>query len=440
MSDVAASSDYPAAHSMDTTWFAVDASGRVAHFDTGENGAVPHAWLGNVDVGYDLADVLFARDLRARFLSGELSGHPDPDDLYDAFVVVSDPSDFVAAGATLLVEGSPSVVLVSSEAQCKVYAFHEAALASVPHPEEFDFARFGVFEYEHAGPPGGYRCLSAPSAPLKLDALPVSLRDAVSHVALDTAFGAVDFQLADHTRAANYWYAGSRSLRGGPPDDDDIPSPPHPVFAWLGADALPEDRDRGVPPRDLIVPIAATMLAIEGKTLAQLAESSPRVRSFITSLRGPRRAGEPTVGFGVRSGDSENIEAYVESLFDRGASPSHIPLQLAMLCRRVSARPNVSRDKLTRTLRADMRTANVTGSLRASNHHFPFATVFYASRDAHVVLAQEALGDAVLYRAGDATRVVRGPIQELLAMLDEPHFTPATEAVMSAPERLYRIG
>lgn len=33
--------DYPAAHSMDTTWFAVDRDGYVAEFFSGENGAVP---------------------------------------------------------------------------------------------------------------------------------------------------------------------------------------------------------------------------------------------------------------------------------------------------------------------------------------------------------------------------------------------------------------
>ena len=33
--------DYPAAHSMDTTFFAVDAAGHVALFDSGENGHVP---------------------------------------------------------------------------------------------------------------------------------------------------------------------------------------------------------------------------------------------------------------------------------------------------------------------------------------------------------------------------------------------------------------
>lgn len=35
------STDYPAAHSMDTSWFAVDEAGRVAIFDSGEDGAVP---------------------------------------------------------------------------------------------------------------------------------------------------------------------------------------------------------------------------------------------------------------------------------------------------------------------------------------------------------------------------------------------------------------
>lgn len=34
---------YPAAHSMDSGWFAVDDDGNVAHFDTGEGGAMPAA-------------------------------------------------------------------------------------------------------------------------------------------------------------------------------------------------------------------------------------------------------------------------------------------------------------------------------------------------------------------------------------------------------------
>ncbi len=37
--------DYPAAHSMDTTWFAVDEDGFVGQFDSGEAGAVPEVFL-----------------------------------------------------------------------------------------------------------------------------------------------------------------------------------------------------------------------------------------------------------------------------------------------------------------------------------------------------------------------------------------------------------
>ena len=36
-------SDFPAAHSMDTYWFAIDADENVAVFDTGETGALPHS-------------------------------------------------------------------------------------------------------------------------------------------------------------------------------------------------------------------------------------------------------------------------------------------------------------------------------------------------------------------------------------------------------------
>lgn len=37
--------DYPAAHSMDTHWFAVDAEGNVGAFDSGENGWLPGWWV-----------------------------------------------------------------------------------------------------------------------------------------------------------------------------------------------------------------------------------------------------------------------------------------------------------------------------------------------------------------------------------------------------------
>jgi len=41
MSHLPPAQDHPAAHSMDSTWFAVDDDGQVAVFDTGEGGALP---------------------------------------------------------------------------------------------------------------------------------------------------------------------------------------------------------------------------------------------------------------------------------------------------------------------------------------------------------------------------------------------------------------
>jgi hypothetical protein len=49
--------DYPAAHSMDTTWFAVDQAGHVGIFFSGEDGPVP--WASALDGDFDS----FVRDL-----------------------------------------------------------------------------------------------------------------------------------------------------------------------------------------------------------------------------------------------------------------------------------------------------------------------------------------------------------------------------------------
>ena len=69
--------DFPAAHSMDTTWFAVDRDGHVGYFDSGEAGAVPLA--GEVEDPGPLlqamarvvsASVMPEQDLQGRLLPG----------------------------------------------------------------------------------------------------------------------------------------------------------------------------------------------------------------------------------------------------------------------------------------------------------------------------------------------------------------------------------
>jgi hypothetical protein len=49
MADENATVDFPAAHSMDTTWFGVDDDGEIAVFESGEDGAVPNAFNGPPD-------------------------------------------------------------------------------------------------------------------------------------------------------------------------------------------------------------------------------------------------------------------------------------------------------------------------------------------------------------------------------------------------------
>ncbi len=49
-------SDFPAAHSMDTCWFAVDRDGHLAVFDSGEEGAVPNEAV--YDSGLDVPELI----------------------------------------------------------------------------------------------------------------------------------------------------------------------------------------------------------------------------------------------------------------------------------------------------------------------------------------------------------------------------------------------
>lgn len=52
--------DYPAAHSMDTDWFAVDKDGNVAHMSSQESGAVPTSFLEKFEEGegYELLETI----------------------------------------------------------------------------------------------------------------------------------------------------------------------------------------------------------------------------------------------------------------------------------------------------------------------------------------------------------------------------------------------
>lgn len=72
--------DFPAAHSMDTSWFAVDEDGHVALLESGEDGAVPK---GVQDHGFDIWESLCVGAGELMWMAGARGTH-----LYNA---TSDP-------------------------------------------------------------------------------------------------------------------------------------------------------------------------------------------------------------------------------------------------------------------------------------------------------------------------------------------------------------
>jgi hypothetical protein len=84
--------DYPAAHSMDTVWYAVDAEGHVAFFHSGEEGCVPVNGVLNDDVVLDW--------LRARIPGIPREFYPEESDFADGGLFTygsGDPWDGIVA-------------------------------------------------------------------------------------------------------------------------------------------------------------------------------------------------------------------------------------------------------------------------------------------------------------------------------------------------------
>lgn len=184
--------DFPAAHSMDTTWFAIDSDGQVAVFESGESGCVPvDAYLGeefgdvtetlhalpSTGAIYDLAGlrasashdhvpreylrattelVVFVRELAPL---RELLPRLDAETLA------------ATSGAALLVR------TVDPDALGELHARH-ACLGCFHfgvYDERGDIAAHGLYRYEHtdnSGLAGPYARAAIPARPLRHDAVP----------------------------------------------------------------------------------------------------------------------------------------------------------------------------------------------------------------------------------------------------------------------------
>ncbi|MCI0459671.1 MAG: hypothetical protein L0Z62_22195 [Gemmataceae bacterium] len=159
-------SDFPAAHSMDSCWFAVDRDGHVGFFDTGENGILPEQSLG---LSWGSGGPENAQR-RMNTLAGLLRR-------------VERPEEWAEAELWFVAE---------------------------------EMGRFGLFVYEVNGYdilPGAYVRTQQPALPLHVDSLPPDLREALTRARFaGLCFAdAAQFYPADHV-ACRGW--GPASLCG----------------------------------------------------------------------------------------------------------------------------------------------------------------------------------------------------------------------------------
>jgi hypothetical protein len=202
--------DYPAAHSMDTCFFAVDRDGHVAYFETGEAGAAPV----EAPAGGALREQLAAlpcvpviHDRLGHTLPGpgrEGRGHCSRYQLGFGRVLMFLTSldavqEDIGAGRAVQVPASEGVaVLFRGLTEELLGRLHDsgACLGCFPYfhdeaEEEYrpDLAARGFFSYEHltdnwiSGPYGRGRC---PAQPIHVDQLPPRIREAVKLLHFDS--------------------------------------------------------------------------------------------------------------------------------------------------------------------------------------------------------------------------------------------------------------
>lgn len=216
----------PAAHSMDTAWFAVDAEGRVGLFETGEDGALPTRAANLGGAGDPTFDTLvFEAALVAKTHEGTWAARetPPPDEPERLLVVKQPPAldpqlfEEISAGPPWVglsreplryskLEGRDEFVTVLTESEINEELDHARRMPSVFH-----------FHRNHGEEPGHYDGVEdpPPPKPLLIDSLPTSAREAIGALRLPIDFTtAKTVHLADHLKddEAEYW--GEWTLRG----------------------------------------------------------------------------------------------------------------------------------------------------------------------------------------------------------------------------------
>lgn len=209
--------DYPAAHSMDTQWFAVDQDGHVGFFNSGEEGGVPlgasNDWETDDDPEFAVLHALRFARLLASNVDFELP-EQDPFTLPHQVVVLVDPpegvdptdlstylpeldGDFMA-----VVRAEPPVVLMSRIELGSQYIEDVRALAVVRGAWDLEEIEIllehnqgpdGIFHFHSANPMGSanpyrYERNTTTTEAIRLDELPGAIRDKLRALQLQLEF------------------------------------------------------------------------------------------------------------------------------------------------------------------------------------------------------------------------------------------------------------
>ncbi len=218
--------DYPAAHSMDAHWFAVDRDGHVALFKSGESGAVPTA--ATVDERYQLPGQIAQavppaeprHDLGGRTRPG-LEGrslHAFPGVPLVMFLESVEPvQEAIAAGRALPATATQGVAVVwpqgdprefnrlHEEGLCLgCFVFLDAADRMPPN-----VGRHGLFVYGHLTDnwiSGPYGREQQPARPIHVDELPPRLRQMVRQFTFENLrfADATHIQPVEHAECASW--------------------------------------------------------------------------------------------------------------------------------------------------------------------------------------------------------------------------------------------
>ena len=280
--------DFPAAHSMDTTWFAVDRDGHVACLMSWESGAVPEAACLEPGEGHRLLEEFRSASEQHSEVVYELDGmlipglQPEGQHIWQPGWAASEGPEVLMFLASLdpvreeLVSGLAVALKSRGSPALRFKALTEASAARLHASgaclscfasflkmnEDWSPAELGFYSYSHfsltenwlSGP---YGLLRTPRDPIRLEQLPPALREAAERVRL----GGIRFdntprlQPVDFARCQSWEFAcldaDGTTIRAIPGREDGYRS----VFKDF-APAYPDLRVEPPPPREPAEPPA----------------------------------------------------------------------------------------------------------------------------------------------------------------------------------------